>query len=418
MRRGLASLITGLSLLVATFSWAGFTLSRTVLDPGRSEALAEQLLDNPQVRDALVTRLAESVEPQLPPEVPVSRSLIEAGAETALDDPRVRALILDGVVQYHRNALEGNTEPVVIDANALGVSTRESLVAVRPELDAFLPAAPEVQVELPTTGLNWLSTLKRIVDRFTTLAALVALAGATIALVVARDRGAVLRRVAFWGLGAAAFWLVVGFAIPWLGDLSSPTSGAIASAAVHVFFGAMIRPAVVLAVASAILLLIGFALPAAGRQRGARVLQPTGVPAGVHPVGPAPAAPPLVSPSNRVPMPAARPVTSPPAPLPPVPSPPITASPAPSPPATASPATSPSPAATQRFAPPPAHPSPAPGTPVDRTTQMPLPSAQRPAEPEPDDVETRRFTTPGWEEGVGYLDERPPEENQGSSRLF
>ena len=27
MRRGLASLITGLSLLVATMAWAGFTLS-------------------------------------------------------------------------------------------------------------------------------------------------------------------------------------------------------------------------------------------------------------------------------------------------------------------------------------------------------------------------------------------------------
>lgn len=393
MRRGLASLITGLSLLVATFSWAGFTLSRTVLDPGRSEALAEQLLDNPQVREALVTRLAESVESQLPAEVPVSRSLLEAGAGTALDDPRVRALILDGVVQYHRNALEGNTEPVVIDANALGVSTREALVAVRPDLDPFLPATPSVQLELPTTGLNWLGTLKRIVDRFTTLAALVALAGATIALVVAQDRGAVLRRVAFWGFGAAAFWLVVGFAIPWLGDLVSPTSGAIASAAVHVFFGAMIRPAVVLAVASAALLLIGFAIPAAGRQRGARVLQPARPPAGVHPVGPAPAAPPLVSPANRVPMPAPRPVTAPPA-------------------------AQPSPAATQRVAPPAVRPSPAPGAPVDRTTQMPLPSAQPAAEAHPDDLETERFATPSWEEGVGYLDERPPEENQGSSRLF
>ena len=49
---------------MATASWAGFTLSRTILDPGRSERLAEQLLENPQVREALVDRLADAVEPQ------------------------------------------------------------------------------------------------------------------------------------------------------------------------------------------------------------------------------------------------------------------------------------------------------------------------------------------------------------------
>ncbi|MEL6984873.1 MAG: hypothetical protein AAFO29_20760, partial [Actinomycetota bacterium] len=184
---------------MATASWAGFTLSRTVLDPGRSERLAEQLLENEQVREALVDRLSDSVEAQLPPEVPVSRGLIEAGAETALDDPRVQALLVDGLVRYHRNALEGNSEPVVIDAAALGAASRDSLVAARPELDQFLPAVPTIEVELPTTGFTWLATTKNFVDRFTLLGALVALAGATLALIVARDRGAVLRRVAFWG---------------------------------------------------------------------------------------------------------------------------------------------------------------------------------------------------------------------------
>ena len=53
MRRGLASLIIGLSLVVASLSWAGFILSRTVLDPGRSERLAAQLLEHDGVREAL-----------------------------------------------------------------------------------------------------------------------------------------------------------------------------------------------------------------------------------------------------------------------------------------------------------------------------------------------------------------------------
>lgn len=391
MRRGLASLIIGLSLLVATLSWAGFTLSRTVLDPGRSERLAEQLLENPQVREALVDRLSDAVEPQIPPEVPVSRGLIEAGAETALDDPRVRALLVDGVVRYHRNALEGNPEPVVIDAAALGSASRDSLVAVRPELDQFLPAVPTIELELPTTGFTWLATLKRFVDRFTLLGALVALAGATLALLVAQDRGAVLRRVAFWGYGAAAFWLLVGFAVPLLADLLSPTSGAIASAAVDVFFGAMIQPAVMLVIASTIVLLIGVLLPAVSGRRGARMVQPRRASAGP----PAVASPgPIAQPAVRPPAPGVvRPVAPPAARPAPAPSPTVATTPADTRIAPTASRTTPTP--TMQF----------PTQRVDPTAQMP-----RPVIPGAEATQELGPEVPTWEEGVGYVDDadQPP----------
>ncbi len=420
MRRGMASLIIGLSLLVATASWAGFTLSRTILDPGRSERLAEQLLDNPQVREALVDRLADAVEPQIPPEVPVSRSLIESGAGLALDDPRVRALVVDGFVRYHQAALEGEAEPVVIDAGALGSASRDALVEVRPELDEFLPATPVVEVELPTAGLTWLATLKRFVDRFTLLGALVAAAGTTLALAVARDRGAVLRRVAFWGYGAAAFWLLIGFAVPRLADLLSPTSGAIASAAVDVFFGAMIRPAVVLAVASTAVLLLGFALPVLGRQRAARVVQPrrpagpatspttrTATATAGVPTGP----PPLVSRAANAGAPSAVPDPTMVAPV----------RPAASAPGTPTPATTvatPADVTTPANLTPPSRTAAASATaPPDRTDEMPRPApagsattrilGDRPDGDPFDDAVTQRIP-PAWEEGVGYLDEGDP----------
>lgn len=276
MRRGLASLIIGLSLVVASLSWAGFILSRTVLDPGRSERLAAQLLEHDGVREALARRLADSVEPQIPADVPIPRSLIEAGADTALDDPEVQALILDAVVRFHRNALEGNAEPVVVESTALGGASREALVGVRPELDAVLPPAPSLELELPTAGFTWLASVKRFVDRWTLLGALAATAGATVAFAVARNRAAVLRRVAFWGYGAAAFWLLVGYAVPWIANTLSPTSGAIAAAAVDVFFGAMIGPAIVMAAGATALLALGFLLPMFGRRRAAGLLQPSG----------------------------------------------------------------------------------------------------------------------------------------------
>ena len=274
MRRGLASLIIGLSLVVASASWAGFTLSRTILDPGRSERLADQLLENPDVHQALTARLADSLGDQLPSEIPVSRQLLEAGAEQALDDARVEGLIRDGFVQVHQNALAGNTEPVVIDAGALGAAGRDALVSAKPELDGFLPPGPQLALELPTTGLSWIGSVKNIVDRFTGIGALLAAVGATAAFVVARDRASVLRRVAFWGYGAAAFWIVVGYGIPWVGSALSPTSAAIATAVSDVFFGAMIGPALMMAAVATALLGIGMILPMFQRRRGAAMLQP------------------------------------------------------------------------------------------------------------------------------------------------
>ena len=274
MRRGLASLIIGLSLLVASMSWAGFTLSRTVLDPGRSERLADEMLENPDVRAALTSRLADALEAQIPADVPVPRQAVEAGAEIALDDPRVEALIRDGFVRVHQNALAGNDEPVTLDAGALGAAGRDALVVSRPELDPFLPAAPPVALELPTAGLAWLGTVKNVVDRFTLLGAVVAAIGGVAAFVVARDRGPVLRRVAFWGYGASAFWLLVGYGVPWLAGNLSPTSAAIAAAAIDVFFGAMIAPAVLIAALATVMLAAGLLWPTAARSRGARVAQP------------------------------------------------------------------------------------------------------------------------------------------------
>lgn len=305
MRRGLASLIIGLSLIVASASWAGFILSHTVLDPSRSERLADQLLENPDVRQVLVARLADELETQVPSEVPVSRQLLEAGAERALDDPRIDALIRDGFVKVHQNALAGTSEPVVVDAGALGPVGREALIQARPELEQFIPQSPTLQLELPTAGLSWVGSVKRFVDRFTALAAIVAAVGAVTAFVVARDRAPVLRRVAFWGYAASAFWIAVGYGIPLVADSLSPTSAAIATAAADVFFGAMIRPAVAMAVFATVLLVAGVMLPFLERRRGPGILQPRRRPVTApEPMAPAGA----VAPMSVAPATVARPV--------------------------------------------------------------------------------------------------------------
>ncbi len=274
MRKGLAGLILGLSLVVASVSWAGFVMTRTVLDPGRSERLADQLLDNETLRTALVGRLSDAMGAALPADVPVPRQQLEQAADTALEDERVDALIRDGIVRVHQNALEGNDEPIAIDATALGAASRDSLIEVRPELAAVLPEAPMVEIELPTSGLTWLGSARRQVARYTTILALVAAAGALLALLVTKDRPAILRRVAFWAFGASIFWLAVGFGIPFLADTLAPSSNAIVAAIVDVFFGAMVPPAVMMAVFGALLLGASMLWSTMAARRPAAVMQP------------------------------------------------------------------------------------------------------------------------------------------------
>ena len=301
MRRGLASLIMVLSLLVASGSWAGFILTRTVLDPGRSEALADNLLDNTVVRAVIVDLLSDAVESQIPTSVVVPRQTIEVAADEALDDPRVEAVVRDGFVRAHQNALNGVDEPVALDATALGEVGREKVVALRPELNPVLPAAPQLEVDLPTGGLSVLGDLRAQVRRYTIFGALVALFGITISFVMTTRRAKALRRVAYWAFANSFFWLLVGFGLPTILELIAPPSSvSIATAVVDVFLGAMIRPAVIMFGLGVLLLVLSMAWPALARRRpGHLVDQQRPAPGALHQPSPilegydrAPAGPP------------------------------------------------------------------------------------------------------------------------------
>jgi len=272
MRRGLASLIMGLSLLVASASWAGFVMSHTVLDPGRSERLADHLLDDAEVKAAIADRIADALQSQVPKGVAIPRQTLEVAANVALEDPRVEMLVRDGIVQAHQNALNGVDEPIALDATVLGEAARAALVANVAALDPVLPAAPQLAVEIPGTGLSWLGTVKDYVDRFTLLGALVAGAGIVLSFLITTRRAAVLRRVSFWGFGASAFWLAVAYGLPGLVGFVAPSAMAIASAVVDVFAGAMIRPALVMAGISAVLLIASIVWPARERRRPAAMI--------------------------------------------------------------------------------------------------------------------------------------------------
>ncbi len=272
MRRSLSALVLGLSLVLGSIAWAGFSLTRTALDPGRSDELADQVFDNPELRGALVSILADRVETALPEGVALPRQTLESVADRTLDDPSVQLMVREGLVEVHQKALRGDDSDTVLHATALGTAARNVLVAERPELDGRIPSAPAMRVQLPTAGLSVLGQIRSQIEAASILAAVIAVIGAVGALTVARDRHMILRRVSSWAFGTAATWLVIALAMPRVIAFLAPTQGVVAGAIASVMFGAMVQPATILAGAGAALLAASWTWRSASRRRSSRMV--------------------------------------------------------------------------------------------------------------------------------------------------
>jgi hypothetical protein len=367
-RRSLAGLVLGLSLVAGSLAWAGFVALHTVLDPGRSEAVAEELYENTAVRNALVANIADAFAAALPEGVTFPQEQLEALAVTVLDDPAVEFLITEALVQTHAAFLGEGEPPRTLDAGAIGEATRAALVSLDPALDAVLPPAPELVVELPTDRVPNLGGLRRLLRTIVPLLAIGSAIGIVSALVVTTDRPGVLRRAGTWALTTSAFVLFVGFGIPWLVETFAPSQAEVVAALVAALLRSTLVPALALAGAGVLALVLAAAWPSGGRSRAPRTVaaqpQPQQYPAQPRPQ-PAPQPAPQPQPRPR-PAPAPPPGSQYPPP----------ARPGPSRPRASGPVSAPGPA------------TPAPG-PADR-----------------DRLEPR------WVEGVGWVqhpsDEAPP----------
>ncbi len=247
MRRGLAAALLGISLWIGSLAWSGFVMTRTVLDPGRSQDVAEALLENDAVRAQLVANIASGIEAGLPDGARVDRATLESGAEAALDSPAVKTLVLDALIRSHQAFLGEGTAPKSIDGGAFGAAARQSIVDAHPELDGLLPAAPSFEVPLPTDRIPNLGPVRRGLLTAVPILAGIAVIGAGLALLVTTDRPGVVRRAGFWALGLSAFILVVAYGIPAAARQVAPDQAEVIAALIGALAAATRGPALALA---------------------------------------------------------------------------------------------------------------------------------------------------------------------------
>lgn len=247
MRRALAAVLLAVSLWIGSLAWTGFIMTRTILDPGRSEAVADALLDDPDVRAQLVANIAGGVEASLPAGVDVDRASLDAAATEALASPEIESLFRSAFVDTHQAFLGEGEAPRSIDGGAFGSAAREALVETRPELAGALPESPSIEIPLPTERVPDLGPVRRALDTAVPLLAGVAAFGALVALVITSNRPAILRRAGVWAIGLSSIVLLVAFGVPALAQSVAPDQATVVAALVSALAEASRGPALALA---------------------------------------------------------------------------------------------------------------------------------------------------------------------------
>jgi hypothetical protein len=246
-RRLVGGVLVAIGLIAASLAWTGYAASRTVLDPGRSQAIADDLYQDREVRAQLRSSMADAMARALPEGVSASRSELVAAADRALDDPAVEELFTGAMIRAHHRFLGEDPapdEPIVVEGAALAAASRTALINARPELATVVPEAPSLPVTLPTERIPDAGGFRAWLNGAVAMLTAIAVGFVAAAFVLTNDRPRVLRRVGFWAIGAGAFWLLVGVVLPVLAHLLMPGQAAIFSALIGVAAGGMIPPSI------------------------------------------------------------------------------------------------------------------------------------------------------------------------------
>ncbi|MCA1844786.1 MAG: hypothetical protein LC792_16645 [Actinobacteria bacterium] len=246
MRRTASSVLVMLGLFAASLAWWSFAARFTVLDSGRSAKIADTLVEQPVIRDAVAEGLGSALERALPPGTPISTEELDAVTHRALDDPRAIEAVRDTVLKAHQRLIGTYDGPVTIDVSPIAVAGRDALLAARPDLAESIPEAPPLSIDLPTQHLPKLGWLPERARELVGLAGLLAATFLGLGMLAASDRPKVLQRAGRWALRAGIGWAFFGWALPYaMTNIAEPrlaALGAIGVAAV----GPMIAPALTL----------------------------------------------------------------------------------------------------------------------------------------------------------------------------
>ncbi|MDY7099744.1 MAG: hypothetical protein S0880_01020, partial [Actinomycetota bacterium] len=194
-----ARLLTVVALLAASAAWASWVFSVTVLDPNRSVAIADALVDDPYLQEQVSGVVADTLTTATAG-LGVDLATLDEVAARTVASPEAAELLRVGIINSHR-AIVADNERVELEVGSVLDVARAELAEVVPA--AATVALPETEtVELPTDQLAFVSGFADTLRGWRGLATLVAVSGIVVAAVIAVERSRVIASAGMWAVSA------------------------------------------------------------------------------------------------------------------------------------------------------------------------------------------------------------------------
>lgn len=194
-----ARVLTVLALIAASAAWASWVFSATVLDPNRSVAIAEAVVDDPYLQDQVSNVVSDTLAAATAG-LGVDLATLDEVADRTVASPEAADLLRVGLINSHR-AIVADSERVELDVGSVLLVARDELAAVVPAAAAAPLPATET-VELPTDELAFVSGFADSLRSWRDLATLVAVSGIVAAAVIAVERSRVIGAAGVWAISA------------------------------------------------------------------------------------------------------------------------------------------------------------------------------------------------------------------------
>ncbi|HEY5858834.1 MAG TPA: hypothetical protein VIX62_00935 [Actinomycetota bacterium] len=232
-----------------------------LFDTATVVAQTDDVLTSPDVQVLLTARITDHVMVYVGDQT--FRPQVEMIVEEAVADPRVRALVNDGVRQTHLALVSGDAEQVALRLEALSREIRQTVVATVPELAGRIPDTDVLTFDLITR--SDLPDVWRLAERFHEAAAMFLSIGAVlvgVGLVIGPARWL---RLLVGGLTFAAFGVVcfvaLRAAITVVEDrITDPLAAAAAGDIFDAFFSSLDTRAIVMVIGGLLAAMFGVAI--------------------------------------------------------------------------------------------------------------------------------------------------------------
>jgi len=207
VRRSLAGLLFGIASVFASVAISGFWLQFTAFSPSHTRSVAQAVLQDSEIKDALAKTIADSTVAAL--------NRVDPGTYPSIDPEPVRALVTSNLQTAEGARL---MEDVIAQSHARLIGERDQPVQITPQQMVRLvgnEAAMEAPtITLPIEEVGVLSVIRQVLRWMVPIAGGLAIITLLLGFFAHPEKAELLRSLGILLLSIALLLAVIGYVVP------------------------------------------------------------------------------------------------------------------------------------------------------------------------------------------------------------